>query len=193
MKRLSILLILLLTEVILAQPSVTVLEPLAGEFIPAGSPDTVQWSVNSPIQLDSAFIYFSSDSGVNWTKLGEVPATQDTFIWTAPKLTSLKCLIRVEVKDTAGNLGSDLSESTFQVYIPGDINLSSSLSLVDVMQMVNRILYGLGWPLPYSPAVFAYLADVNCSGGFTLGDVVFLAYHVFGKPGFETLCGRRGL
>ena len=56
MKRLSILLILLLTEVILAQPSVTVLEPLAGEFIPAGSPDTVQWSVNSPIQLDSASV-----------------------------------------------------------------------------------------------------------------------------------------
>src|SRR3990170_1969037 len=139
----TILLVALLTGAAFSQPSVTLLAPVPREFIPAGSPDTVHWSVNSPIQLDSASVYFSSDSGSNWTKLGEVPATQDTFIWTAPKLTSLKCLIRVEVKDTAGNLGSDLSESTFQVYIPGDINLSSSLSLVDVMQMVNRILYSL--------------------------------------------------
>ena len=191
MKRLSILLILLLTEVILAQPSVTVLEPLAGEFIPAGSPDTVQWSVNSPIQLDSAFIYFSSDSGVNWTKLGEVPATQDTFIWTAPKLTSLKCLIRVEVKDTAGNLGSDLSESTFQVYIPGDAKLNSIVNLEDVIIVIAWLFIR---PVPVPPThVLNYVADVNCTGTATLVDVLVLAYHIFGKPGFETLCGRRGL
>ena len=187
----TILLVALLTGAAFSQPSVTLLAPVPGEFIPAGSPDTVQWSVNSPIQLDSASVYFSSDSGVNWTKLGEVPATQDTIIWTTPQLTSLKCLIRVEVKDTAGNSGSDVSENTFQVYIPGDANLNSIVNLEDVVIVIAWLFIR---PVPVPPThVLNYVADVNCTGTATLVDVLVLAYHIFGKPGFETLCGRRGL
>ena len=187
----TILLVALLTGAAFSQPSVTLLAPVPREFIPAGSPDTVHWSVNSPIQLDSASVYFSSDSGSNWTKLGEVPATQDTFIWTTPQLTSLKCLIRVEVKDTAGNSGSDVSENTFQVYIPGDANLNSIVNLEDVVIVIAWLFIR---PVPVPPTqVLNYVADVNCTGTANLVDALVLAYHIFGRPGFETLCGRRGL
>lgn len=186
MKRGAIVIMLWLTGTAFSQPSVTILEPQPGYILPSGKLDTIRWSATSENPLESAYVYFSRDNGANWTSLGIVPATQNFLEWAVPHLTSIGCLLKVEVSDTAGNLGADVLDSTFNVYVPGDADRSSTVTLADPIFIF--------WPITNYPIVpiplLDYTADVNCSGAVTLGDIIYLVNHIFNKPGFETLCGR---
>src|SRR3972149_2929273 len=131
MKRGAMVIMLSLTGMALSQPSVTILEPQPGYILPSGISDTIHWSATSENPLESAYVYFSGDNGTNWTSLGTVSAAQNSLEWAGPHLSSRACLVRVEVSDTAGNLGTDVLDSVFNVYVPGDVNLSSTVTLAD--------------------------------------------------------------
>lgn len=75
------------------------------------------------------------------------------------------------------------------IAIPGDANASATITLADVISIVNYIFQKPGWPPCPSASVRCWLSDLLCRGDvngdyqITLADVIYLVNYYFGKPG----------
>ena len=79
-------------------------------------------------------------------------------------------------------LGYDIANVAFDVFasvaclitLPGDVNLSGTLTSADIIYLVNHVFKGQQAPQPC-----AANGDVNCSGNVTSADIIHMVNHVF--------------
>lgn len=96
-------------------PAVTVIAPNGGEIWAGGQTHTITWTASDAVGLAAAPIALSAsyDGGVNWALIATAQSNSGSYIWAAPALDTDQALVRIEATDRAGNIGSDLSNTTF--------------------------------------------------------------------------------
>jgi len=102
------------TETVIPAP--TVLHPNGGETIPGGSDYDIEWSLSGGnLTANPITINFSTDNGGSWTSIATNELNDGVYSWSVPNIGSSNCLVKVEAEDEHGNIGSDISNSTFTI------------------------------------------------------------------------------
>jgi hypothetical protein len=96
-------------------PTVAVVAPNGGETVAAREPLRIRWEADDDTGLASQLVEVSEDGGAKWTSLGEVPATARGLDWAPPAKTTDALVVRVTVRDHAGNGASDVSDGAARV------------------------------------------------------------------------------
>lgn len=81
------------------------LYPNGGEVFLGGTSDSVLWDGNGNLSLNNS-AYFSPDSGLTWTWVGDDALQNERLYWTIPNISSTRCLMV---------LGGDTSDATFTI------------------------------------------------------------------------------
>jgi len=101
-------------------PVVTVTYPNGGESFMGGGAETITWNavagtnplVANPISID----YSTNGPGGPWTPLANNEANDGSWLWDPiPALDAVNCYVRVNAEDTMGFVGTDMSDSAFEI------------------------------------------------------------------------------
>ena len=96
-------------------PSVTVTSPNGGEIWAGGSTQTIEWTATDDNMVDNPItIYYSYDGG-EWIQIATNEMNDGTYEWSLPTIDSTNVLIKITAIDKAGNVGEDVSDSTFTI------------------------------------------------------------------------------
>ncbi|MBI4999910.1 MAG: DUF11 domain-containing protein [Euryarchaeota archaeon] len=89
-------------------PSVRVLGPRAGEALRGGALCAIEWDAYDNFALGSnpVSIYYSVDGGANWILIAAGEPNDGAYEWKAPAVDAPRCVVKVEVTDSAGKVGS---------------------------------------------------------------------------------------
>lgn len=99
----------------LCQAAVTVESPNGGEAFAAGSRQAITWRCGA--KTTRVAIEFSFTQGASWETLASIAPSsggKGSFAWTAPSISSPKCLIRI--MDAANPADSDTSDAAFTIF-----------------------------------------------------------------------------
>jgi hypothetical protein len=127
MKKITLLLLFVLTVIIQSRAHVQLLNPLGGETLNPGNALSIQWrevQTHEPLNWD---ILFSSDGGLTWdTVKSNIPINTTTYSWLIPETETLKGQIKI-VQDNVDVDYEDISEnfvisSVTGIYTPIESN-----------------------------------------------------------------------
>jgi hypothetical protein len=99
-------------------PTVTVLSPNGGEILRGGDVSPITWQPatdNLGLREAPIRLLYSADNGASWQLIAEGELNDGRFDWNVPEIDGDSLLIRVEAIDSAGNVSSDDSDSSFSV------------------------------------------------------------------------------
>jgi photosystem II stability/assembly factor-like uncharacterized protein len=96
-------------ELLLADPSATVLQPNGGEVLYVGTEFPIKYE---KIFVETIKLEFSSDGGSSWTDIGTTN-NQTEYLWVVPNNISSNCLIRIS--DENNPAVSDISDTEFSI------------------------------------------------------------------------------
>lgn len=91
-------------------PSITVLQPTAGQTVSPGTTLTIQWTSSDNLEVASHEIRFSSNGCVAFptTIVTGLPGSQQSYLWGIPAdINTTRACVRVIARDAAGNIGQD--------------------------------------------------------------------------------------
>ncbi|EKD30047.1 MAG: BNR repeat-containing glycosyl hydrolase [uncultured bacterium (gcode 4)] len=120
----------------------------------AGSITDAGWLAVNPITL-----YYSTDSGTNYTQIATSEANDGTYAWLVPVLNIATMKIKITATDNIQNISFDTSDNTFEI--------DSTLPVINISYA------GIGWSTPQTNSyinnswfdVSATVSDNNLSGG----------------------------
>jgi hypothetical protein len=96
-------------------PTAAVLSPNGGETLAGGEPVRVRWEADDDVGVASQQVEVSADGGRRWTSLGALPPSARGVDWTPDAKPSDAVLVRVTVRDIAGNATTDASDGAARV------------------------------------------------------------------------------
>jgi len=124
-------------------PAVTVNSPNGGESWQGRSTQTITWTATDDKTPGGSLLvdlYFSSNGGTDWGSIASDKANNGAYSWVVPEVNSRQCLVKVEARDTSGNIGRDVSDRVFTITIPeapvqptDTIELETSWNLISLM------------------------------------------------------------
>lgn len=92
--------------------AVTLDSPNGGEKWKGGTEHKIEWTTTG--EVDRVTLYYSTDSGQTWTKIGDVENT-GSYTWHVPKVDSNKCHIKIEIHCVGCITASDASDNPFTI------------------------------------------------------------------------------
>jgi predicted GH43/DUF377 family glycosyl hydrolase/PKD repeat protein len=98
-------------------PEVRLTAPNGGEVLRGGSVFPITWQpAMDTIALSERPIslFYSQDGGANWTMIAEQEWNDGEYAWSLPMLDA-EVLVRIEARDCAGKVGSDVSDGVFMI------------------------------------------------------------------------------
>lgn len=122
-------------------PTVSLLSPIGGERVIAGSEHEVAWTHADDTGIVDTRLWLSTDSGGSWTELAEGPFNQ-AWLWTVPADAGSHCRIKVQVFDSSGKMAEDASASDFD---------ASGISGIDDMPQARTLTLTQNAPNPFNP------------------------------------------
>ncbi|MCK5172633.1 MAG: SUMF1/EgtB/PvdO family nonheme iron enzyme, partial [Planctomycetes bacterium] len=133
---------------------IELLSPNGSEAIIAGTIYDITWQAVSSIENVS--LEYSDANGLAWTSIDPNTPNDGEYDWTAPDITSDKCLVRVS--DAIDPNVFDVSDDMFTIYVcqlssPADLNNDCETSMPDLGIM------SAGWPDVYDFNDLTILAD----------------------------------
>ncbi|MCK4758031.1 MAG: hypothetical protein KAS67_06245, partial [Thermoplasmata archaeon] len=98
-------------------PIVTVQSPNGGEALQGGSTFFINWtsSDNYGLAANNVSIYYSINGGLGWDVVATGEADDGSYLWTVPFEDSQDCMVKVLVRDMAGNENEDVSDGFFTI------------------------------------------------------------------------------
>jgi hypothetical protein len=107
-------------------PAVRVISPNGREVWRVSSIHNILWSDGDDAGISAFKIEYYSGNGTNWIIIKDWTGDDPhTFSWTLPNAPAKNCRVRVSVRDSNGNIGTDVSDRTFRIISgasPTDIN-----------------------------------------------------------------------
>jgi hypothetical protein len=105
------------------QPTIrtnTLASPNGNERWARGSVQRITWTAgdiaDDHLATNPVSLYYSTDGGANWTLIAANEANDGEYGWVVPAVTSNNCRVKIEVRDQAGNMASDISDADFTIY-----------------------------------------------------------------------------
>lgn len=99
-------------------PVVCALGPEPGEVVRGSTVHALTWTATAPQPgVESVDLYLSTTgSGGPWHLIGAGAVNTGTYAWNVdPAMASADCYLRVDARDYAGNLGSDVGDAAFTI------------------------------------------------------------------------------
>ena len=96
-------------------PQVQVLFPNGGENIPAGTEQFVRWVATDDVAVTKVYVFYREFESSPWVAVSPELANTGTLIWYPHNTPTAESRIRVEARDAAGNVGEDVSNTTFTI------------------------------------------------------------------------------
>ncbi len=99
-------------------PAVTVTSPNGGETLHTGSEFPIVWTASDAVGVERIDVEYSTDAGSHWTAIPECTALDGAAtacFWNAPAPATTRGRIRVTARDAANNVGSDISNASYEV------------------------------------------------------------------------------
>lgn len=109
-------------------PSIALSSFVGGEIVAGLALRNITWTAsdNRPLPASPVKIEFSSDNGSTWTTVINSTANSSSYAWMVPAVDSTDCLVRLTVRDAAGNVSTSTSSTTFAIdSSPPQITLES--------------------------------------------------------------------
>lgn len=100
------------------EPVVSVERPNGGEVLSPNQQYTIRWDAFDDgvgVRPNTVNISYSTDGGSTWTTDETGEANDGTYRWEVPDVETTNALVRVNVSDRLGKIGSDTSDETFEV------------------------------------------------------------------------------
>jgi len=100
-------------------PNVTVLDPNGGEDWTGGSVHLIQCTMYDDVDANlTVWIYYRTNA--TWTGIPGaqgivLPVGPNNYSWSVPMLDSSTVLVKVEAKDSSGQMGDDISDTYFTI------------------------------------------------------------------------------
>jgi hypothetical protein len=94
-------------------PSVTVVAPNGGEVFTYGASVNLQWTATDNVGVSNVDLLLSRNGGGTYETLASAIANSGSYTWTVSGPTTSQALFKVRARDAQGNLGEDVSNSTF--------------------------------------------------------------------------------
>ena len=124
-------------------PSVTVTSPDGGELWFTGSLHNVTWTASDLVGVSTVNLKLSTDGGATYpTAIATGISNSGSYSWIVPNSPSTTCRVRAEASDAANNVGTDASNSLFEI--------RSSLTPVSLSELESESAPGyveLRWAL----------------------------------------------
>lgn len=148
-------------------PAITLNTPNGGEFWQQGKTTSISWS--SAALSSSIVLEYSTDNGLNWNTIANVPYTSNHYDWTVPNVVSENCLVRA-----TSNLVSDTSDAVFEI--------SNDTTTCNIVVIGSSTAEGTGastpeksWVNLYAEAIYQKNTKLNV---INLGKGGYTTYHV---------------
>lgn len=142
-----------------------------GESVNPGDGVLLEWISDDDVAVMSVDIDLSTDSGATWSS-AIVAATADDgeFTWTVPDVYTTRARIRMTVRDTSGNTGTDVGDADFTILgspppCPEDLDQDGVVDLEDL----SRLLAAFG--ACAGDGEYDAAADFDASGCVDLADL----------------------
>ncbi|MBD3419293.1 MAG: hypothetical protein GF398_04160 [Chitinivibrionales bacterium] len=85
----------------------------------------IEWSLTNASEVAQCSLYVSFDAGTKWIAAGRTSDSATSFNWTAPRIDSSFCRIKVKALGASGQR-SEAESSQFSITIPGVFVLSAT-------------------------------------------------------------------
>jgi hypothetical protein len=99
-------------------PVVTVTSPNGEENWTGGSSKTITYTASDNFGVTKVSAYYTTD-GINYIFIQELNGNPGSFNWTVPYVPSTVAKVKVQARDNANNIGSDISNSSFTITVTG--------------------------------------------------------------------------
>ncbi|GEM_PF-1388042 len=103
-----------------ARPQPAAIAPNGGELMKVSSQFNITWSWPCP---DSLEISLSTNNGSTWNPVAHLPSSVSSYLWTVPIAPT--ALARIRLRDVNDTDRVDMSDSTFTIYNPASITVTS--------------------------------------------------------------------
>jgi len=121
-------------------PTVAVLSLSGGAFA-GGTRQQVIWKATDDNMAPAPItIEYSSDGGREWKVIARRLPNTGKYLWSVPKLSSDKCMVRIEATDTFGNRSYGVTEAPFVI----TTEAPSTTAFFDPNQQGDVVLAGEG-------------------------------------------------
>ena len=94
-------------------PQLTLVKPVGGEMIAKGLTYEVTYVATEDVGLKPLWIWYSLNSGANWTLLTSTEANDGSYIWSVPNVNCNTARISIEAINYSGMTSVDASRSDF--------------------------------------------------------------------------------
>ncbi|MCE5248729.1 T9SS type A sorting domain-containing protein [bacterium] len=173
--------------IVTGQTSILVGLPNGGETLVAGSQYAITWTSQN---VDRVKIEYSQNGGSTWSVVtASVSASNKSYTWTVPDITSSNC--RIRISSTADAAIYDVSDQSFSIVpsgIWGEVNGNGTVNSADGLIIGS---YGIDIPVgSYENNVLNY-GDVNADGKPDLADGLICARYGI-QPDYPSLPARVG-
>jgi hypothetical protein len=156
-----------------AAPVVTVTAPNGGEVFNAGQSANLTWSAMDGAGVTSIDLLLSrSGTAGPFDSIATGVANSGSFDWLVTGPATTNAFLKVVARDSAGNVGSDLSDAAFS--IAGSAGAGNeavmAFALSAVMPNPAHSLARIGFALPRAARIRITVLDVQGREVFTLAD-----------------------
>ncbi len=148
-------------------PSVTVYTPSGSTVWSGGESRDITWDASDSGGLtDPVTIYYSTDEGATYNKIGTCEYTDKTYSWTVPNINTNEAMVKVTVPDNSYNLGSGASPA----FTIGSVPLApTNLSTIN---KTTTTAYS-SWSVPAgSPAYYVISYGTNADNADNINTIM---------------------
>ncbi|MDD2332127.1 MAG: hypothetical protein PHI68_05690 [Candidatus Cloacimonetes bacterium] len=134
-------------------PTLSLTAPNGGEEWYIGDTHDITWSAtDTNILPGSISIWYSLNSGIDYTSIIENTANDGIHPWALPSVQSYNAIVRINVSDSFGNFTQDSSANPFSItYVPPlppdnvAVNTSNGVDAVITWSAVTQQPPHSGW------------------------------------------------
>ncbi len=95
--------------------SVKVISPNGGEIWKAGEVRSIKWNTLAHFEIKTVTIRYSTDLGTTFIHIVNLPGNPGSYDWTIPNISSINCIIMVEVRGDGPHRMHDMSDRPFTI------------------------------------------------------------------------------
>ncbi len=131
-------------------PLVIVNYPNGGENLYIGNSANITWlATDYSIMANSINIFYSNNNGVTYNILDSLETNDGNYEWQFPSIISYNNLIKINTRDSFGNIGNDSSDNVFSIlYEPPaspvnvNVDLSNNSDAIISWTAVDTTIFG---------------------------------------------------
>jgi cysteine-rich repeat protein len=95
---------------------VDVISPNGGEVWKVGTINAITWQTKAGLPVAKVKLFYTTNGGATWNLIKTLIGNPGTYNWKVPAAASIKCKVKIVLKNAAGKtIGTDVSDNFFSI------------------------------------------------------------------------------